>query len=47
MTRTTFFTVGYEFVTQAEMIAGLVEHGVKRVIDTRSEERRVGKCSVV
>ncbi len=44
MTRTTFFTVGYEFVTQAEMIAGLVEHGVKRVIDTRdvANSRRAG-----
>jgi uncharacterized protein (DUF488 family) len=44
MPRTSFFTVGYEFVTQAELIASLQDHGVKRVIDTRdvANSRRAG-----
>lgn len=41
---TRFFTVGYEFVTQAGLIAALQEHGVKRLIDTRdvANSRRAG-----
>lgn len=44
MARRTFFTIGYEFVTQAGLIAALQEHGVKRVIDTRdvANSRRAG-----
>jgi uncharacterized protein (DUF488 family) len=44
MPRRTFFTIGYEFVTQAGLIAALQEHGVKRVIDTRdvANSRRAG-----
>ena len=44
MPRRAFFTVGYEFVTQAGLIAALQEHGVKRVIDTRdvANSRRAG-----
>lgn len=44
MPRTRFFTIGYEFVTQAGLIAALQEHGVKRVIDTRdvANSRRAG-----
>ena len=39
-----FFTIGYEFVTQAGLIAALQDHGVKRVIDTRdvANSRRAG-----
>lgn len=41
---TRFFTVGYEFVTQAGLIAALLENGVKRLIDTRdvANSRRAG-----
>lgn len=44
MPRRTFFTIGYEFLTQAELIAALADHGVKRVIDTRdvANSRRAG-----
>lgn len=44
MGRKTFFTVGYEFVTQAELISGLQKQGVKRLIDTRdvANSRRAG-----
>ena len=44
MPRNTFFTIGYEFVTQAELIAALQSHGVRRVIDTRdvANSRRAG-----
>lgn len=44
MPRTSFFTVGYEFVTQAELIAGLQAHGVRQLIDTRdvANSRRAG-----
>ncbi len=44
MPRRTFFTVGYEFVTQAELIAALQGHGVRQLIDTRdvANSRRVG-----
>lgn len=39
-----FFTIGYEFVTQAELIAALQDNGVRRVIDTRdvANSRRAG-----
>jgi uncharacterized protein (DUF488 family) len=44
MPRKTFFTVGYEYTTQAGLIAALESHGVKRVIDTRdvANSRRAG-----
>lgn len=44
MPRKSFFTVGYEFVTQAELIAGLQAHGVRQLIDTRdvANSRRAG-----
>lgn len=44
MPRTTFFTIGYEFVTQAELVSALQKHGVRRVIDTRdvANSRRAG-----
>ena len=44
MPRKSFFTVGYEFVTQAELIAALQAHGVRQLIDTRdvANSRRAG-----
>ncbi len=44
MPRRTFFAVGYEFVTQAGLIAALQKEGVKRLIDTRdvANSRRAG-----
>lgn len=44
MPRTTFFTIGYEFVTQVELIAALEAHGVRQLIDTRdvANSRRAG-----
>ena len=44
MPRKSFFTIGYEFVTQAELISALQKHGVRRVIDTRdvANSRRAG-----
>ena len=44
MARKTFFTIGYEFVTQAGLIAALQDHGVKQLIDTRdvANSRRAG-----
>lgn len=44
MPRRPFFTIGYEFVTQAELIAALQDHGVRRVIDARdvANSRRAG-----
>lgn len=44
MPRRIFFTIGYEFVTQAELVAALQGHGVKQVIDTRdvANSRRAG-----
>jgi uncharacterized protein (DUF488 family) len=44
MPRRIFFTIGYEFVTQAELIAALQAHGVKQLIDTRdvANSRRAG-----
>jgi uncharacterized protein (DUF488 family) len=44
MSRKTFFTVGYEYVTLAGLIAALKKQGVRRVIDTRdvANSRRAG-----
>ena len=44
MPRKTFFTLGYEYTTQAGLIAALQDHGVKRLIDTRdvANSRRAG-----
>jgi uncharacterized protein (DUF488 family) len=44
MPRKTFFTAGYEFTTQAGLIAALQAHGVKRLVDTRdvANSRRAG-----
>lgn len=44
MPRKSFFTIGYEFATQAELISALQKHGVRRVIDTRdvANSRRAG-----
>lgn len=44
MARKTFFTVGYEYTTQAGLIAALQAHGVKRLIDVRdvANSRRAG-----
>lgn len=44
MPRKVFFSIGYEYTTQAGLIAALQEHGVQRVIDTRdvANSRRAG-----